>query len=90
MASKLHRNPPFRAEHLGSLLRPKDLLKKRSDIDKGTVSLKELTDVEDAAVKEIAEEQIKIGFHAISDGEYRRHSAYFSPIADCGTMLTRI
>lgn len=74
MASKLHRDPPFRAEHLGSLLRPEGLLKKRSGIDNGAVPQKELTDVEDTAVKEIVEEQIKLGFHAISDGEYRRHS----------------
>lgn len=76
MASNLHRNPPFRAEHLGSLLRPDELLKTRSDSDNGTAPQKQLTAIEDTSVKDIAEEQIKLGFHAISDGEYRRHSVY--------------
>ena len=77
MASgKLHRNPPFRAEHLGSLLRPEHLLKTRADLDHGKAEQKQLTDVEDISIKEIVEEQIKLGFHSISDGEYRRHSRH--------------
>ena len=86
MASKLHRNPPFRAEHLGSLLRPKDLLEKRSNVDSDSGSQKELASVEDTAVKDIVEEQIKLGFHAISDGEYRRHSAFLSTSNDHRTF----
>ncbi|MCJ1379844.1 hypothetical protein MMC17_002947 [Xylographa soralifera] len=73
MASKLHRNPPFRAEHLGSLLRPENLLKTREEVDKGTAQQEQLTGVEDDAVKDIVDLQIKLGFHPISDGEYRRH-----------------
>ncbi|MCJ1321884.1 hypothetical protein MMC15_007229 [Xylographa vitiligo] len=69
----LHRNPPFRAEHLGSLLRPENLLKAREAVDKGTAQQKQLTSTEDDAVKEIVDLQIKLGFHPISDGEYRRH-----------------
>ena len=74
MSTKLHRNPPFRAEHLGSLLRPEDLLKKRADVDKGVAEIGDLKPLEDDAVKEIVDLQIKLGFHPISDGEYRRHS----------------
>lgn len=74
MASSLHRNPPFRAEHLGSLLRPDDLLKTRADLDNGKAQQEELTSIEDTSVKDIVETQIKLGFHPISDGEYRRHS----------------
>ena len=70
----LHRNPPFRAEHLGSLLRPENLLKAREAVDKGTAQQMQLTSTEDDAVKEIVDLQIKLGFHPISDGEYRRHS----------------
>ncbi|MCJ1413520.1 hypothetical protein MMC19_007626 [Ptychographa xylographoides] len=73
MSTKLHRNPPFRAEHLGSLLRPEDLLKKRADVDKGVAEIGDLKPLEDDAVKEIVDLQIKLGFHPISDGEYRRH-----------------
>ena len=74
MASTLHRNPPFRAEHLGSLLRPDNLLKVREGVDKGTSKEADLKPVEDEAVKDIVDLQLKLGFHAISDGEYRRHS----------------
>ena len=74
MASSLHRNPPFRAEHLGSLLRPEELLKTRTDVDNGKTQQQQLTSIEDTAVKDIVDTQIKLGFHPISDGEYRRHS----------------
>ena len=74
MTAKLHRNPPFRAEHLGSLLRPDDLLKTRADVENGTASQQKLTSIEDDAVKNIVELQLRLGFHGISDGEYRRHS----------------
>lgn len=74
MARQLHRSPPFRAEHLGSLLRPDDLLKTRDAVNNGTVQNDELIKIEDRAVKEIVDLQIKFGFHAVTDGEYRRHS----------------
>ena len=74
MATKLQRNPPFRAEHLGSLLRPEDLLKTRADVEKGAAQQQQLSSIEDNAVKEIVDLQMELGFHPISDGEYRRHS----------------
>lgn len=80
MSTKLHQRPPFRAEHLGSLLRPEALLAERHAIDKGQGDQKKLTAVEDTSVKEIVKEQLDLGFHAVSDGEYRRHMFwYISP-----------
>ena len=76
MATGLHRNPPFRAEHLGSLLRPKDLLSTRQKCEDGTVKPEQLTEAEDKAVDWIVDTQLKLGYHSISDGEYRRHSQY--------------
>ena len=74
MSAKLHRRPPFRAEHLGSLLRPAALLDVRHKIDKGQKGLeKDLKAIEDISVDEIVKEQVGLGFHAVSDGEYRRH-----------------
>ncbi|KAJ9639009.1 hypothetical protein H2201_005920 [Coniosporium apollinis] len=74
MSAKLHRNPPFRAEHLGSLLRPKDLLTARGEEgEEKKKSAEELRKIEDNAIKDIVEKQIQWGFRAISDGEYRRH-----------------
>lgn len=76
MATRLQRNPPFRAEHLGSLLRPEKLLKTREALEKGESKQADLTALEDEAVKEIVDLQLKLGFHAVSDGEYRRHSTF--------------
>ena len=74
MASKLHQRPPFRAEHLGSLLRPDELLQIRHKIDNGEKGLeKELKGVEETAIKDVVKTQIELGFHPISDGEYGRH-----------------
>jgi hypothetical protein len=73
MSPKLHQKPPFRAEHLGSLLRPDDLLKTRAAVDNKEASVKELTSIEDEAVQKIVKTQLDLGFHPVSDGEYRRH-----------------
>ncbi|KAF2838306.1 5-methyltetrahydropteroyltriglutamate-homocysteine methyltransferase [Patellaria atrata CBS 101060] len=73
MATEAKRNPPFRAEHLGSLLRPDELLEKRDAFDKGELSAEELKKVEDEAIKSIVQTQLDLGYRAISDGEFRRH-----------------
>jgi len=70
MSAKLHRNPPFRAEHLGSLKRPQNLLDARY---KQKASEQELAKLEDQAIKDIVKIQLDLGYRAISDGEYRRH-----------------
>ena len=69
----LHRNPPFRAEHLGSLLRTEKLLNTRHAWEAKKESEENLRKVEDHDVKDIVQTQIDLGFHAITDGEYRRH-----------------
>jgi methionine synthase II (cobalamin-independent) len=53
MASKWHRRPPFRAEHLGSLLRPVQLLEARAAVDKKQATRGELSSVEDEYIKQI-------------------------------------
>ncbi|TAQ88968.1 hypothetical protein B7494_g2704 [Chlorociboria aeruginascens] len=73
MALKPHQRPPFRAEHLGSLLRPEALLKVRHAVDKGEGKQEDLTAVEDTSINDIVKTQLDLGFHAVSDGEYRRH-----------------
>jgi len=79
MSTKLHRNPPFRAEHLGSLLRSEELLKVRHEVDAGKAKSSELEPIEDKDIKEIVDLQLKLGYHAITDGEYRRHSTWHAP-----------
>ena len=74
MPSSLHRNLPFRAEHLGSLLRPEYLLQAREDAEQNPEKQQELKSVEDKAIQAIVRAQLDIGFNSITDGEYRRHS----------------
>ncbi|KAL1592063.1 hypothetical protein SLS59_009945 [Nothophoma quercina] len=70
MSSSLHRSPPFRAEHLGSLKRPQSLLDARYKEHKSSA---ELAPLEDNAIQNIVKTQLDLGFCGISDGEYRRH-----------------
>ncbi len=66
--------PPFRADHVGSLLRPKELLAARADHQKGLVSTEALRQLEDAAIADAVRMQEDIGLSGITDGEFRRAS----------------
>ncbi|KAI5121276.1 hypothetical protein M0805_002321 [Coniferiporia weirii] len=74
-------SPPYRAEHLGSLKRPAELLQKRDAFEAGSLSRDELTLVEDKAVKAIVNMQRDAGIKAITDGEFRRHM-FFDGVFD--------
>ncbi len=68
-----HRNkPPFRADHVGSFLRPKELLEARAQQQKGAITRAALRKVEDAAIRDIVKYQEDLGLEAITDGEFRR------------------
>ncbi|TVY47517.1 Uncharacterized protein LOCC1_G003652 [Lachnellula occidentalis] len=67
-----YRNPPFQAEHLGSLLRPKEFLEKRAAFEKKGLSQEDIIKAEDEAITKVVDVQTEIGFRAVSDGEYRR------------------
>jgi 5-methyltetrahydropteroyltriglutamate--homocysteine methyltransferase len=66
--------PPFRAEHIGSLLRPKNLLHLRSRFSRGNVSQDELTAAEGQAIKDALALQERVGLKFATDGEFRRRS----------------
>ncbi|MGH7111618.1 MAG: 5-methyltetrahydropteroyltriglutamate--homocysteine S-methyltransferase [Stellaceae bacterium] len=66
--------PPFRADHVGSLLRPPELLRARADHQAGHLSVGELRAIEDRAIARIALMQQEAGLHSITDGEFRRGS----------------
>lgn len=72
MSSVLHLRPPFRAEHLGSLKRPHELLEKRTELEQGRITHAELQEVEDKCIGEIVAAQRRIGIKAVTDGEFRR------------------
>lgn len=68
---------PFRADHVGSLLRPKRLKEARFKFNNNELSLEELTRIEDEEIERIIEKQIEIGLHSITDGEFRRSWWHF-------------
>jgi len=72
MATTAKRNPPFRAEHCGSLLRPDELVQKRYDVAAGKATQEDLTPLEDKSIEEVVKLQKDCGFHVISSGEYAR------------------
>lgn len=76
MTATIHLYPPFRAEQIGSLKRPRELLEARSAFDQGTITSDELRIIEDKHIANIVEMQRKTGIKAVTDGEFRRHMFY--------------
>src|SRR6476659_7888835 len=66
--------PPFRAEHIGSLLRPSTLLQKRERFAHREISQADLTAAEDAAISDAVALQEQLGLRLATDGEFRRRS----------------
>src|SRR5579883_2904850 len=64
--------PPFRADHVGSLLRPKPLAEARARWKRGEITREALRAVEDACIIEAIRKQEEIGLRAVTDGEFRR------------------
>ncbi|XAW89677.1 5-methyltetrahydropteroyltriglutamate--homocysteine S-methyltransferase [Vibrio sp. CDRSL-10 TSBA] len=64
--------PPFRADVVGSYLRPEYLRQARRDFASGTIDQTQLTAVEDRAITELVEKQQQAGLKVITDGEFRR------------------
>jgi 5-methyltetrahydropteroyltriglutamate--homocysteine methyltransferase len=64
--------PPFRADHVGSLLRPAALKDARARREKGEIDAAELTAVEDREIEKIIRKQEEIGLKSVTDGEFRR------------------
>jgi 5-methyltetrahydropteroyltriglutamate--homocysteine methyltransferase len=64
--------PPFRADHVGSLLRPPALKAAREQRAKGEISAAELTAVEDREIENAIRKQEAVGLQSITDGEFRR------------------
>ena len=66
--------PPFRADHVGSLLRPQRLLETRDDFAAGTVTAADLRAVEDEEIIKAIRMQEEVGLQSATDGEFRRAS----------------
>jgi 5-methyltetrahydropteroyltriglutamate--homocysteine methyltransferase len=68
----VRQQPPFRADHVGSFLRPRALLDAREKFAKGEIGADALRAVEDAAIRDIVRFQEDLGLRGITDGEFRR------------------
>jgi 5-methyltetrahydropteroyltriglutamate--homocysteine methyltransferase len=80
--------PPFRADHVGSLLRPPVVKQARADRAAGRITALELAVVENAAVDRVVRKQTELGLRVVTDGELRRGSwlgDFFAHLA--GTTL---
>jgi 5-methyltetrahydropteroyltriglutamate--homocysteine methyltransferase len=67
-------SPPYRADHVGSLLRPPDLLRARDDFADGRIDAEALRAIEDEAIRDVVRMQREVGLQTATDGEFRRAS----------------
>jgi len=66
------KNPPFRADHVGSLLRPAVLKKAREQRARGEMTAAQLKEIEDREIERVIRKQEEVGLQSITDGEFRR------------------
>jgi 5-methyltetrahydropteroyltriglutamate--homocysteine methyltransferase len=67
-------SPPFRADHVGSLLRPQRLMQARDDHEAGRIGDDDLRAIEDEAIRDVVRMQEEVGLQSATDGEFRRAS----------------
>jgi len=83
--------PPFRADHVGSFLRPKYLLEARDQFfNQKSISAEQLRAVEDRAITEIVQFQKDVGLQSITDGEFRRTYFHIDFLEQLGGVKTDI
>jgi 5-methyltetrahydropteroyltriglutamate--homocysteine methyltransferase len=76
--------PPFRADHVGSLLRPKRLMDARAKRAAGEITAEALHDVEDDAIREVVAMQRDVGLQSATDGEFQRTAWHMDFIYSLG------
>ncbi len=86
----LRTTPPFRADHVGSFLRPKFLLDAREQFKQGAITAAQLRAVEDRAITEIVKFQEDIGLQSITDGEFRRTYFHIDFLDQLGGVKTDV
>ena len=80
--------PPFSADHVGSLLRPPELLQARDDLRAGRISPAQLRQIEDDAIRGAVTIQQEIGLRAVTDGEFRRASWHMDFLYQIGGVTS--
>ena len=86
-ATPARTTPPFRADHVGSLLRPPELLAERERFAAGEIDAEELRAVEDDAIRDAVAMQERVGLGAATDGEFRRASWHMDFIYELGGVV---
>ena len=66
--------PPFRADHVGSLIRPANLIAAREDLLAGKITRAQLLEIQHAAIRDVVKMQEDLGLRVVTDGEYNRKS----------------
>jgi 5-methyltetrahydropteroyltriglutamate--homocysteine methyltransferase len=90
MTGQEHKVQTFRADHVGSFLRPSALLDARNRFFKTQdISAQELRATEDAAVREVVKFQENLGFKIITDGEFRREYFHIDFLTQLGGVVER-
>jgi Methionine synthase II (cobalamin-independent) len=81
--------PPFRADHVGSFLRPKFLLDAREQFRTRGIDAAQLRNVEDEAIRGVVKFQEDLGLRGITDGEYRRTYFHIDFLTQLGGVETK-
>ncbi len=82
--------PPFRADHVGSFLRPQYLLDAREQKARGEITAAGLRAVEDRAITEVVQMQEDAGLQSITDGEFRRTYFHIDFLEQMGGVKTDV
>src|SRR5215510_6829214 len=83
--------PPFRADEVGSLLRPSKIKEARARLEKGEISADDLRKIEDSEIDKIVHKQASIGLKLATDGEFRRswwHFDFLGRLSGCEMYAT--
>jgi 5-methyltetrahydropteroyltriglutamate--homocysteine methyltransferase len=75
--TKPSQTPPFRAEHVGSLLRPPELKAAFRDAAQGKIDGRKFAEIQDRCIREAVRMQEDVGLQSITDGEFRRGSWFY-------------
>ena len=81
-------SPPFRADHVGSLLRPPEIQAARERFQAGEISREQLREVEDEAIRGVVAMQEEVGLALATDGELRRQSWHMDFIFQLGGVAS--
>ncbi len=74
MSAAARASPPFRADHVGSLLRPREITQAFKDFTAGRITADEVAAIQDRAIRDVVALQEEAGLESITDGEFRRAS----------------